>query len=424
MPGKRFEVVTMDNQDMFFDAHAALQRQKLAQQAQEQAQQAQQQNELLGELVQEQTRKKSLPKCPECKTPMEIGATICTGCKERMVWCKLSVETRLGNVRTVQQWLPALFESNRSQLEAARSQIRNDLKSTVNSLVEAEQASRKLLELREENRGTFEALDTVLLGRGRDTKSDCFEKGLPMFLNPGIEGDALVVSAVCCLALGVPGAFFFVVGYAEYVRGYPTEVGLAVVIAFFGFAFIGGAVWFLAKMVAILKVRLKVQRCGAKLMSLGIATILKPVSAGWRRFQTVDVVVSAAMIAANDMTVIRAVAAENSIQLPAHSETETRYASGRSAPSWENDLYLSDCWPGQIRNCLHTLQALEPELEERTAYYIKRGTTLKGLFSVEKLLLLIKKKKLNRSDEVSQSPDGPWERLGDVYKSILKRESE
>jgi len=80
------------------------------------------------------------------------------------------------------------------------------------------------------------------------------------------------------------------------------------------------------------------------------------------------------------------------------------------------------------------LQALEPELvadsalkrgvEERTAYYINRGTTLKGPFSVEKLLLLMKAKKLNRSDDVSQSPEGPWERLGDVYKSILKRESE
>jgi len=54
------------------------------------------------------------------------------------------------------------------------------------------------------------------------------------------------------------------------------------------------------------------------------------------------------------------------------------------------------------------------------SYHIKRGTTLKGPFSVKKLQSLMKAKKLKPSDEVSQAPEGPWERLGDVYKTIVK----
>ena len=62
----------------------------------------------------------------------------------------------------------------------------------------------------------------------------------------------------------------------------------------------------------------------------------------------------------------------------------------------------------------------EKDVKQAVQYHIKRGESLKGPFTVDKLQSLIKAKKLKPSDKVSQSPDGPWERLGDVYKAIVK----
>ena len=55
-------------------------------------------------------------------------------------------------------------------------------------------------------------------------------------------------------------------------------------------------------------------------------------------------------------------------------------------------------------------------------YFIKRGETVKGPFTIEKLQYLKKAKKLKADDGVSQSAEGPWDRLGAVYKSILKED--
>ena len=52
-------------------------------------------------------------------------------------------------------------------------------------------------------------------------------------------------------------------------------------------------------------------------------------------------------------------------------------------------------------------------------FFIKRGETVKGPFTVEKLQGLKKAKNLKADDEISQSRKGPWDRLGAVYKSIL-----
>ena len=55
-------------------------------------------------------------------------------------------------------------------------------------------------------------------------------------------------------------------------------------------------------------------------------------------------------------------------------------------------------------------------------FLIKRGEKINGPFSVEKLQSLQKAKKLKADDEISQSRKGPWNRLGAVYKSILKED--
>jgi hypothetical protein len=63
-------------------------------------------------------------------------------------------------------------------------------------------------------------------------------------------------------------------------------------------------------------------------------------------------------------------------------------------------------------------------MERRMAdqYFIKRGERINGQFSVEKLQALKKAKKLKAGDEISQSAEGPWDRIGDVYKNILNNE--
>jgi hypothetical protein len=56
-------------------------------------------------------------------------------------------------------------------------------------------------------------------------------------------------------------------------------------------------------------------------------------------------------------------------------------------------------------------------------YFLKRGKTVKGPFNVEKLQALKKANKLEGDDDISQSRNGPWDRIGDVYKNILNKDS-
>jgi len=50
-------------------------------------------------------------------------------------------------------------------------------------------------------------------------------------------------------------------------------------------------------------------------------------------------------------------------------------------------------------------------------YFIKRGETVKGPFTVEKLQALKKAKKLKAGDRISQSAEGPWESFSVSYKA-------
>jgi len=50
-------------------------------------------------------------------------------------------------------------------------------------------------------------------------------------------------------------------------------------------------------------------------------------------------------------------------------------------------------------------------------YFIKRGKTVKGPFTVEKLLALNNAKKLKANDGISQSTEGPWESISGSYKA-------
>ena len=56
-------------------------------------------------------------------------------------------------------------------------------------------------------------------------------------------------------------------------------------------------------------------------------------------------------------------------------------------------------------------------------YFVKRGETVKGPFSLEKLQSLLAEKKLKGNDLVGASNDGPWERLAAVHKSIRTGQS-
>ena len=51
-------------------------------------------------------------------------------------------------------------------------------------------------------------------------------------------------------------------------------------------------------------------------------------------------------------------------------------------------------------------------------HFIKRGSKTRGPFTAEKVVQLIKAKRLKSSDAVSLSEEGPWDRLSDVHKEI------
>ena len=51
--------------------------------------------------------------------------------------------------------------------------------------------------------------------------------------------------------------------------------------------------------------------------------------------------------------------------------------------------------------------------------FLKRGDQINGPLTIEDARTLIQKKQLRAGDQISQSADGPWERLGDVHKLVL-----
>lgn len=53
------------------------------------------------------------------------------------------------------------------------------------------------------------------------------------------------------------------------------------------------------------------------------------------------------------------------------------------------------------------------------SYFIKRGTDVKGPFSLGKIKGLIADKKLKNSDRISKTEDGPWEQLGSAYSRMV-----
>jgi hypothetical protein len=90
----------------------------------------------------------------------------------------------------------------------------------------------------------------------------------------------------------------------------------------------------------------------------------------------------------------------------------------QSDPDLLTDEKLSSV--GLVKQPKQRRRRSEKEVKQTVQYHIKRGESLKGPFTVDKLQSLIEAKTLKPSDSVSQSPDGPWERLGDVYKTIVK----
>jgi len=52
-------------------------------------------------------------------------------------------------------------------------------------------------------------------------------------------------------------------------------------------------------------------------------------------------------------------------------------------------------------------------------YYIRRGGRIKGPMNREKLRSLRQERRLQKRDEIAESPDGPWRPLREVYDEVL-----
>jgi len=83
---------------------------------------------------------------------------------------------------------------------------------------------------------------------------------------------------------------------------------------------------------------------------------------------------------------------------------------------------------GQEKSLLD--ENMKPESQEKsqpkkgiasTIIWIKRGDTVKGPISLEKMQKLIHSKLTRMTDEVAVAEDGPWKPLLNVYKSIMNK---
>lgn len=76
-----------------------------------------QQINLLKKQQAEADRLKSLPKCPECATPLESGVSICRGCQSRIAW--LPLDGRPLSLQSLGSKIPAIVNQLQAQLTDA-----------------------------------------------------------------------------------------------------------------------------------------------------------------------------------------------------------------------------------------------------------------------------------------------------------------
>ena len=77
-------------------------------------------------------------------------------------------------------------------------------------------------------------------------------------------------------------------------------------------------------------------------------------------------------------------------------------------------------WPGNsLRATLSTPTDTASPIHSAATLYIRRGSKIRGPFERVAIRGLFTAKKLKKSDEVASTSDGPWELLGDVYKTFF-----
>lgn len=78
-------------------------------------------------------------------------------------------------------------------------------------------------------------------------------------------------------------------------------------------------------------------------------------------------------------------------------------------------------WPGNsLRATPGTPTDTASPIQSAATLYIRRESEIRGPFERVAIRGLFTAKKLKKSDEVASTSDGPWELLGDVYKTLLK----
>jgi hypothetical protein len=367
---------------------------------------------LLKQQQAEAQRKKRLPKCPECGSPLEKGVRRCVGCRMQMAWLdyfdsKNATKIPLA-VATLSEELPRLsLEVSTNQmkflteykqilltLQAELPRLHDELKRTHGSLGKA---SKNLASYRWSK--VSAAADHRKATEKSDHLSDQAQWG--------------------CIGYALAG-FLIAIAVGVIIGNNGVDPGPEIVAAiFFGFPVLAVTYYFAKRFKSVSKLRnsaskqLKEIEATPKWMSQ--AERLDKIGKAAHRLRSVCLEFQETL--AN----IVSLAESNNISIP-NSPSIIRPELGRkmdpiSSMNPESVATLKTCLRELKLAGSSSVQKSRSDEKITRKYWVKRGVTVKGPLTIEsqdRLRKMLEAGKLRKSDQIAKSKDGPWNTLESI----------
>ncbi len=377
------------------DAMAGLQRLKSSR---EQTQLLEEQNRLLNNQQREFNRIAALPKCPECKQPLDNEPNVCPHCRHRLTWLELSDDTYIISEHSLSDNLELMYMARGLGAEEARKVAQKNIAKLGKSFERMPHQIKQLSTLRVSNPKLFKDRFISALIK-RETLPSVFK----------LVGNSLgwMLFALFLFGFGTFGFRSFDIRDDEQELRIIIAVGVFVLFFIPGILCLFGSASRFVKSAGILWKKMLLKRANQLDLHVLLST-LNSIQAGVAEINTS---LSNLRCLANDMRKIRSTAIGNDIRLDSLSKDEsyqphkyeikgvnlTRDSSDWAIDILANELqasqqdlvYFSGYLAGRQRNSIPNRQV---DIQKNPEYWIKRNDQTIGPFSRGKLAKFLRAK--------------------------------
>jgi len=411
------------------------------------------QNQLLQAQENERRRLASLPNCPACKKPLELDATICAYCRQKMVWCNTTDVYHVCLEESAESWIqnevyPERLRKLESELNCVKNLIPNAVACYAESLTEVKKFSSIFTELGFNSDSLKSEYDLAQKWYKRfwkrvssNVRSQFQHWHEHDWLPPThflVDRKFLFGNSLLGVVLVLLTGLIFCLGCYKWHEGFSQmrndEGQIAIGVIFGGIGFlglVGSGLYVLNEWTNATGV-LKIRKATAKKIDDAGLTLDDTIRilnlSFWSRIcdqkRKIEKVFNRFVTAQRNLAILREVATTQGIALPLYRTMEDlELVRVKNVNKFSNNS--CEEWPQTIEHNASVLKSLatrlnigisEPpasEASNKTArdYWIMRGEELHGPFKAVNLVEAAKYKQLKKRDLLGNSPSGPWEKL-------------